>query len=132
MAVDSHIAQTPQRVQQALAPLHMSRAALPFLRAQNFGVILNVASDAAKVPTPGETVIGAAMAAILTFSRTLAMEAKRNGIRVNAITPSLIAGTATSERVMSGGFSKKLFEKAAELILSHLTQLLRPGAVLII
>jgi 2-hydroxycyclohexanecarboxyl-CoA dehydrogenase len=101
--------------QQALAPLHMSRAALPFMSAQDFGVILNVASDAAKVATPGETVIGAAMAAIVMFSRTLAMEAKRNGIRVNAITPSLIAGTATGERVLTEGFSKKLFEKAAAM-----------------
>lgn len=101
--------------QQALAPLHMSKAALPYLRAQGSGVILNIASDAAKVPTPGETVIGAAMAAIVTFSRTLAMEAKRDGVRVNAITPSLIADTATSERALSGGFAKKLFEKAAQM-----------------
>lgn len=101
--------------QQALAPMYMSKAAMPFLVAQRFGVILNVASDAAKVPTPGESVIGAAMAAIVTFSRTLAMEAKRDGIRVNALTPSLIAGTQTAERVMADGFSKKLFEKAASL-----------------
>jgi NAD(P)-dependent dehydrogenase (short-subunit alcohol dehydrogenase family) len=101
--------------QQALAPMHMSRAALPVMSAQNFGVILNIASDAAKVPTPGETVIGAAMAAIVMFSRTLAMEAKRNGVRVNAITPSLVTDTETSRRVMSDGFSKKLFERVAEL-----------------
>lgn len=101
--------------QQALAPMHMSRAALPVMSAQNFGVILNIASDAAKVPTPGETVIGAAMAAIVMFSRTLAMEAKRNGVRVNAITPSLVTDTETSRRVMTDGFSKKLFERVAEL-----------------
>ena len=101
--------------QQALAPMHMSRAALPFLVAQQSGVILNVASDAAKVPTPGESVVGAAMAAIVMFSRTLAMEAKRDGIRVNAITPSLILGTITGDRAMSGGFSKKLFEKATTM-----------------
>lgn len=105
----------PALTQQALAPMLMSKAALPYLSAQGFGVILNLASDAAKVPTPGETVIGAAMGAILTFSRTLAMEAKRNGVRVNAITPSLIANTPTSERALSGGFSRKLFEKAGAM-----------------
>jgi NAD(P)-dependent dehydrogenase (short-subunit alcohol dehydrogenase family) len=98
---------------QALGPLLMSRAALPLMGEQQFGVIVNVASDAAKVPTPGETVIGAAMAAIVTFSRTLAVEAKRHGIRVNAVTPSLIADTRTGGRVLAGGFSKNLFEKAA-------------------
>ncbi|HEY2191737.1 MAG TPA: SDR family oxidoreductase [Actinomycetospora sp.] len=97
---------------QALGPMHMCRAVLPWLAAQGSGAIVNVASDAAKVPTPGEVVIGAAMAAIVTFTRTLAVEAKRDGIRVNAVTPSLIEGTATGDRAMAGGFSKKLFEKA--------------------
>lgn len=101
-------------IQQALAPILMSRAALPFLVAQQSGVILNIASDAAKVPTPGECVVGAAMAAIVMFSRTLAVEAKRDGIRVNAITPSLIQGTITGEHAMSGGFSRKLFDKALQ------------------
>jgi 2-hydroxycyclohexanecarboxyl-CoA dehydrogenase len=100
---------------QALGPMHMSRAALPYLVAQKSGVILNIASDAAKVPTPGEAVVGAAMAAIVMFTKTLAVEAKRDGIRVNAITPSLILGTTTGELALSGGFSKKLFEKALQM-----------------
>jgi NAD(P)-dependent dehydrogenase (short-subunit alcohol dehydrogenase family) len=98
---------------QALAPMHMCRAVLPWL-AEGGGAVVNVASDAAKVPTPGEVVIGAAMAAIVTFTRTLAVEAKRDGIRVNAVTPSLIEGTETGDRALAGGFSKKLFEKARQ------------------
>ncbi|HEY1972497.1 MAG TPA: SDR family oxidoreductase [Pseudonocardia sp.] len=97
---------------QALAPMHMCRVVLPWLAAQRSGAIINVASDAAKVPTPGETVLGAAMAAIVTFTRTLAVEAKRDGVRVNAVTPSLIEGTIVGERAMEGGFSRRLFEKA--------------------
>jgi 2-hydroxycyclohexanecarboxyl-CoA dehydrogenase len=98
---------------QALAPMHMCRAVLPCMTGRG-GSIVNVASDAAKVPTPGEVVIGAAMAAIVTFTRTLAVEAKREGIRVNAVTPSLIEGTDTGDRALAGGFSKKLFEKARQ------------------
>ena len=100
---------------QALAPMHMTRAVLPSMRAQRGGVIVNVASDAAKLATPGETILGGGMAAIVMFSRALAMEAKRDGIRVNALTPSLIAGTPTSERVLKEGFSQKLFSKAASM-----------------
>jgi len=37
------------------------------MRAQKSGLIINIASDAAKVATPGESVIGAAMAAIVMF-----------------------------------------------------------------
>lgn len=100
---------------QALPPILLSRLVLPYMREQKFGVIINIASDAAKVPTPGESVIGAGMAAIVTFSRTLAMEAKRDGIRVNAITPSLIANTPLYDRIMADPFSAKLFTSAAKL-----------------
>lgn len=96
-----------------MAPLLMCSVALPSVRAQKSGLIINVASDAAKIATPGESVIGAVMAGIVMFSRTLTMEAKRDGIRVNALTPSLVEGTATTERLLAGGFSQKLFQKAA-------------------
>ena len=102
-------------VQQTMGPILMSRAALPYMAARKSGVILNVASDAAKLATPGETVIGAAMAAIVMFSRALAIEAKRDGIRVNALTPSLIAGTLTSARMQESPFAAKLFAKAAQM-----------------
>lgn len=100
---------------QALPPMYLTRAVLPLMQEQGGGSIINIASDAAKVPTPGESVLGAAMAAIVMFSRTVAMEAKRNGVRVNALTPSLIAGTPTADRVLSDGFSKSLFEKASRM-----------------
>lgn len=100
---------------QALPPMLLTRAVLPYLRAQGGGSIVNIASDAAKVPTPGESALGGAMAAIVMFSRVTAMEAKRDGVRVNAVTPSLIAGTPTAQNVLSDGFSKALFEKASAL-----------------
>ena len=99
----------------ALAPMMMSRLVLPLMKQSNGGVIINIASDAAKVPTPGETVLGAAMAAICVFSRTLAMEAKRFGVRVNALTPSLIEGTPTAAAVQEGGFSAKLFAQVRSM-----------------
>lgn len=98
---------------QALPPMQLTRAVLPLLQEQGGGSIVNIASDAAKSPTPGESALGGAMAAIVMFSRVAAIEAKRNGVRVNVITPSLIAGTPTAENVLREGFSKKLFEKAA-------------------
>jgi 2-hydroxycyclohexanecarboxyl-CoA dehydrogenase len=100
---------------QALPPLYMSRAVLEPMRRQGRGVILNVASDAAKSPTPGESVIGAAMAAITMFSRTMAVEAKRDGVRVNVLTPSLIANTLTYDMLSADPFSARLFGKAAKL-----------------
>jgi 2-hydroxycyclohexanecarboxyl-CoA dehydrogenase len=99
---------------QAMGPIIMSRAVLPSMCERGGGVILNIASDAAKIATPGESVIGAAMAAIVMFSRGLAIEAKRDGIRVNALTPSLIEGTLTHARMQENPFAAKLFGKAAQ------------------
>jgi 2-hydroxycyclohexanecarboxyl-CoA dehydrogenase len=101
--------------QQALAPLLMTRIVLPWMREQRGGCIINIASDAAKVPTPGESVIGAAMAAIVIFSRTVALEAKRDGVRVNVLTPSLIQGTRTTDRILQEGYSKRLFTKVGSM-----------------
>jgi NAD(P)-dependent dehydrogenase (short-subunit alcohol dehydrogenase family) len=102
-------------LKQAVPPMLLTRAVLPVMQAQGGGSIVNIASDAAKVATPGESVLGAAMAAIVMFTRVTAIEAKRNGVRVNVVTPSLIAGTPTAENVLRDGFSRKLFEKAASL-----------------
>lgn len=84
----------------------------PIMKEQGGGAIVNIASDAAKFATPGEAVIGAVMAGIVMFTRTLAIEGKRDGIRANALTPSIVAGTQTYDRVMAPEFSGKLFEKA--------------------
>jgi len=93
-------------------PQQMCRLVLPHMTKAGGGAIINVASDAAKFPTPGESVIGGCMAALVMFTKTLAMEAKRVGVRANALTPSIVSGTRTYDRVMKGGFSAKLFDKA--------------------
>ncbi|MEO1470572.1 MAG: SDR family oxidoreductase [Pseudomonadota bacterium] len=102
---------------QDLAPvLYLGRAAWPALVRAGGGTVLAVASDAGKVATPGEAVIGAGMAAVIQFMRTLAIEGKRQGIRANTLTPSLVEGTALTERLMEDGtFSAKLFAKARPL-----------------
>lgn len=92
------------------------RAVLPRMVEAGQGAIVTIASDAAKVATPGETAIGACMAGIVQYTRTLAIEAKRNGIRANCVTPSLVEGTPLTERLMAEGtFSSRLFAKARPL-----------------
>src|ERR1700716_143147 len=98
-----------------LPPFHMMHAVLPVMRAQKGGSIITVASDAAKFATPGEALIGAAMAAIVMFSRTAALEAKRDGIRINLLTPSLIADTPGASLIAADPFAGKMFERAATL-----------------
>jgi 2-hydroxycyclohexanecarboxyl-CoA dehydrogenase len=97
------------------AQILCSRAALPIMRDAGGGTIINIASDAAKLPTPGESVIGAAMAGIVMFTRALALEGKRDGIRANVLTPSLTSGTEHYARVMADPFAGKMFAKAVHM-----------------
>jgi 3-oxoacyl-[acyl-carrier protein] reductase len=90
--------------------MHCCREVIPLMR--NGGAIVAIASDAGKVATPAETIIGAMKAAVIMFVRTLALEMSRQNIRVNVITPSIVANTASYDRVMSSEFSRKIFEKA--------------------
>jgi len=109
-----------ERIQPMVDGILMSamlpaRAALPRMMEQGSGVILTLASDAGKLATPGETVIGAAMGGLIMFSRALANEAKRSGVRVNCLTPSIVRGTPLYEKLMSDAFAGKLFRKAESL-----------------
>lgn len=99
---------------QDLAPiLYAAHAVHGQMIDQGGGAILAIASDAAKLPTPGEVMIGANMAAIVQFLRGLAIEGKRDGIRANILTPSLVEGTPLTERLMvEGTFPARLFAKA--------------------
>lgn len=86
--------------------------AVPLMKQGGGGSIISVASDALKVPTPGEAIIGGGMAANAMFAKTLAVEEGRAGIRVNVVSPSITRGTRTYDRVMAGGFTRELFAKA--------------------
>jgi len=110
------ITQLAPRIDEIIRPpLHMIHAVLPGMRKRQAGAIVAVASDAAKTATPGETLVGAAMAAIVMFCRATALEEKRSGIRVNLLTPSLIAGSPGAALIDSDPFAAKLFQKAAAM-----------------
>jgi 3-oxoacyl-[acyl-carrier protein] reductase len=93
-----------------LSLINCCHFAAPMLMERGGGSILGVMSDAAKVPTPGESVHGAALAGSVMFLRTLARELGRHQIRVNGVTPSLIRDTRNYEKVMESGFAQKLFQ----------------------
>lgn len=95
-----------------LSNFYCTHAALPLLIKRGGGTALIVSSDAAKIPTPGESVHGALMAALDMFARTLALENARHYIRVHTLTPSIVGDTISYERMMADPFSKKLFERA--------------------
>lgn len=110
------VADIPGILQRCLfAQILCCAAALPAMRDAGRGTVINIASDAAKIPTPGESVIGAAMSGIVMFTRALAVEGKRDGIRANVLTPSMTSGTDHYDKVMEDPFSGRLFAKAGKM-----------------
>jgi NAD(P)-dependent dehydrogenase (short-subunit alcohol dehydrogenase family) len=65
--------------------------------------------------TVQETLIGAAMAAIVMYSKAAALEVKREGVRINVLTPSLITDTPGAALIAGEPFSAKMFQKAAAM-----------------
>lgn len=69
------------------APFRIIRAALPHLRAQASGHIVNITSIAGRAPGPGSTLYGAAKHALEGLSVGLAQEVAPLGIKVTAVAP---------------------------------------------
>jgi len=67
--------------------LHLTQALLPAMIAAGRGKIVNVASDAGRVGSSGETTYAAAKGGVIAFSKSLAREMARHSINVNCVCP---------------------------------------------
>jgi NAD(P)-dependent dehydrogenase (short-subunit alcohol dehydrogenase family) len=67
----------------------VTREALPALRASR-GYVVNLASIAGTIPTPGLATYGAAKAALIALTRSLVREERETGVRATAICPGFV------------------------------------------
>ena len=85
-----------------LSAVRFTRAVVPHMRKAGGGRIVNVASIFGRaVPMAGSIDYNASKAALLSFSRTAAVELARDGILVNAVCPGWIE-TPMLSRVLDG------------------------------
>ena len=89
-----------------------SYAALALLReAPEGGAIVSIASDTARVGGWGEAVYAGAKAGVVAFSKSLAREVARDGVRVNCVSPA-VTQTAFQDRLAADPIGAKIVEGA--------------------
>jgi meso-butanediol dehydrogenase / (S,S)-butanediol dehydrogenase / diacetyl reductase len=74
----------------------VTQAALPFL-SDHGGSVVNVASVAGLGGDPGMSIYNTAKGAVVNLTRSLAVELAAQGVRVNAVAPSLTMTDATAD-----------------------------------
>jgi len=67
-----------------------NRAAIPHMRANNYGRIVNIASIAGKEGNPNASAYSASKAGVIALTKSLGKELATTGIRVNCVTPAAV------------------------------------------
>ena len=92
-----------------MGPLNLQKAVLPSMINSGSGKIVNIASDAGRVGSSGESVYSACKGGIIAFSKTLAREQARNGIIVNTVCPGPTDTPLLQSFVGNSEFSEKIY-----------------------
>jgi 2-hydroxycyclohexanecarboxyl-CoA dehydrogenase len=67
--------------------VHTCHTFLPGMIERGSGAIVNIGSDAGRVGSTGEAVYSGAKGGVIAFTKTLARETSRRGVRVNCVCP---------------------------------------------
>lgn len=85
--------------------LNMSRAALPHMTGNGWGRIVNVGAKQALRNTAGNSAYGAAKAAVIALTQSIADESGAHGVTCNAVVPSIIDSAANRAGMRNADFS---------------------------
>jgi 3-hydroxybutyrate dehydrogenase len=81
------------------AVFHTTRLALPGMRAAGWGRIINTASAHSLVASPNKSAYVAAKHGVAGFTKTVALEAARDGVTVNCISPGYVWTTLVENQI---------------------------------
>ncbi|WP_321960631.1 glucose 1-dehydrogenase [Paraburkholderia sp. J7] len=106
---------TPEFWQKVVAinlmgPLNLHHAVLPIMVEQGGGKIVNIASDAGRVGSSGESVYSACKGGITSFSKTVARECARKNVRVNVVCPGPTDTALLRSFMGEGEFGQKVYD----------------------
>jgi 2-hydroxycyclohexanecarboxyl-CoA dehydrogenase len=103
----------------------VTHAVLPHMIDAGAGAIVNIASEAGRSGSSGEAVYSGAKAAIIAFTRAVAREVARHGIRANVVLPGLTDTPLLQSMIADG--SEKLMDAIVKA--TPLRRLARPEEV---
>lgn len=84
-------------------PLRLAQLAVPPMRRQGAGHIINVTSSAGLLSVPGFAAYGATKSGLHAFSRTLRRELRGSGVRVTSFCPGSTLSPMTAAMSAAGG-----------------------------
>lgn len=90
--------------------LRLTRLVLPAMVERGSGAIVNVSTVEAMRAIPGHAVYSGVNAAVIAFTRSLAVEVAGSGVRVNAIAPDMADTLQTPAEAMLHGRDPKLIK----------------------
>jgi 2-hydroxycyclohexanecarboxyl-CoA dehydrogenase len=91
-------------------PLNLHKAALPHLIAAGGGKVVNVASDAGRVGSHGESVYSACKGGLIAFSKTIARECARDNIKVNVVCPGPTDTALLRSFLEEGAYGQRIYD----------------------
>ena len=104
-----------------VGPMKLAKALLPKMMERGSGKIVNIASDAGRVGSLGETVYSGAKGGLIAFTKSLARETARYNINVNCVcpgpteTPLLFAVPAKHLELFKKAIPFRRFGKPSEI-----------------
>jgi NAD(P)-dependent dehydrogenase (short-subunit alcohol dehydrogenase family) len=108
-------------LQLNLHPLFLlAHAAVPRLVEQGGGAFLGVAAKAAVAPGPGQAAYNTAKAGVLAFVKSLDADYREQGLRANAILPSVIDTPANRASMPKADHSRWVSPDAIGQVVRHL------------
>lgn len=81
------------------AVFHTTRLALPAMKQKTWGRIINTASAHSLVASPNKSAYVAAKHGVAGFTKTVALEAAREGVTVNCISPGYVWTTLVENQI---------------------------------
>lgn len=97
-------------------------AVLPGMRQRRRGVVVNVSSDIARAPLPGEAAYGSSKAALSAFTESLSYAASADGVSLHVLYPAYIprGEDANASRSLGQRLVTRTDEQVSRLVLSRM------------